>query len=191
MVLLALVPLFLEYEAVLTRLEQLAEAKLTKDERNSVLDAFAGMIEPVSFRFLWKPQWKDVGDEMVLETAVNGGAEFLATFTCVILARLPGHSEWSLPVRVRYYRGLGTRNHERKQRSTLPSNFITEEAKRVAKAEGVARNQLINVAVAEKICALRTERYFLTRGGRADLERASKILERAGKNNPPVPGDEI
>jgi hypothetical protein len=31
-----------------------------------------------------------------------------------------------------------------------------EEAKRIAKAEGVAVNQLINVAVAEKVSALRT-----------------------------------
>jgi len=35
-----------------------------------------------------------------------------------------------------------------------------EEAKKVAKAEGVAVNQLINVAVAEKVSALRTEEYL-------------------------------
>lgn len=34
---------------------------------------------------------------------------------------------------------------------------LMEEAKKVAKAEGVAVNQLINVAVAEKVSALRTE----------------------------------
>jgi hypothetical protein len=33
---------------------------------------------------------------------------------------------------------------------------LMEEAKKVAKAEGVAVNQLINVAVAEKVSALRT-----------------------------------
>lgn len=37
---------------------------------------------------------------------------------------------------------------------------LMEEAKKVAKAEGVAVNQLINVAVAEKVSALRTEEYF-------------------------------
>ena len=37
---------------------------------------------------------------------------------------------------------------------------LLEEAKRVAEAEGVALNQLINVAVAEKLSALRTEEYF-------------------------------
>lgn len=68
---------------------------------------------------------------------------------------------------------------------------LLEEAKRVAESEGVALNQLINVAVAEKVSALRTESYFQTRAGRADLDEAKKILKRAGRNKPPVPGDEI
>jgi hypothetical protein len=36
---------------------------------------------------------------------------------------------------------------------------LLEEARRVAEGEGVALNQLINVAVAEKLFALRTEDY--------------------------------
>jgi hypothetical protein len=44
---------------------------------------------------------------------------------------------------------------------------LLEEAERVAESEGVALNQLINVAVAEKISALRTEEYFRERSGRA------------------------
>jgi hypothetical protein len=68
---------------------------------------------------------------------------------------------------------------------------LLEEAKRVAASEGVALNQLINVAVAEKVSALRTESYFLTRAGRANLEETMRILKRTGRNKPPVPGDEI
>jgi hypothetical protein len=68
---------------------------------------------------------------------------------------------------------------------------LLEEARRVAESEGVALNQLINVAVAEKVSALRTESYFLTRAGRADLEKAKKILKRAGRGKTPVEGDEI
>lgn len=68
---------------------------------------------------------------------------------------------------------------------------LLEEAKRVAASEGVALNQLINVAVAEKISALRTESYFLTRAGQANLTETKRILKRTGKNNPPLPGDEI
>jgi hypothetical protein len=68
---------------------------------------------------------------------------------------------------------------------------LLEEAKRVAESEGVALNQLINVAVAEKVSALRTEDYFRERASRADISKAKRILKRAGRDRPPVPGDEI
>jgi putative PIN family toxin of toxin-antitoxin system len=74
------VPLVLEYEAVLTRQEQLKEFGLTADEVGSILDAVISVAERVTFRFLWRPQLSDPSDEMVLETAVNGSADYLATF---------------------------------------------------------------------------------------------------------------
>ena len=39
----------------------------------------ASVIEPVGLHFLWRPQLVDPKDEMVLEAAVNGGAEAIAT----------------------------------------------------------------------------------------------------------------
>jgi hypothetical protein len=60
----------------------------------------------------------------------------------------------------------------------------------VAQVEGVALNQFINVAVAEKLSAIRTESYFEARAGRADVRKALGILKRAGVGNPPVKGDE-
>ena len=68
---------------------------------------------------------------------------------------------------------------------------LLEEARRVSESEGVALNQFINVAVAEKLSALRTEEYFRERSSRADMAKAKQILKRAGKGKPPVPGDEI
>lgn len=68
---------------------------------------------------------------------------------------------------------------------------LLEEARRVSGTEGVALNQFINVAVAEKLSALRTDEYFRERVGRADLKSAKKILKRAGRGKPPLPGDEI
>lgn len=67
---------------------------------------------------------------------------------------------------------------------------LLDEARRVAAAEGVALNQLINVAVAEKLSALRTESYIAERAGRADIDKALRILDRLGDGNPPQPGDE-
>jgi hypothetical protein len=68
---------------------------------------------------------------------------------------------------------------------------LMEEARKVAKAEGVAVNQLINVAVAEKVSALRTEDYFAERAAQGDIKKALRILKRAGKGKAPVPGDEL
>jgi len=67
---------------------------------------------------------------------------------------------------------------------------LLDEARKLAEAEGVALNQLINVAVAEKLSALRTESYFQARSTRADIPTALKILERAGRGKPPMEGDE-
>ncbi|MDQ2839714.1 MAG: putative toxin-antitoxin system toxin component, PIN family [Acidobacteriota bacterium] len=74
------VPLMLEYEAVLMRSEQLAASGLRSEDVNTLLDALAAVIEPVVLQFLWRPQLRDTADEMVLETAVNGRADYLATF---------------------------------------------------------------------------------------------------------------
>jgi hypothetical protein len=54
----------------------------------------------------------------------------------------------------------------------------------------VALNQLINVAVAEKLSALRTED-FTARAARADVPKALKILKRAGVGKAPMKGDEL
>jgi hypothetical protein len=57
--------------------------------------------------------------------------------------------------------------------------------------DGVALNQLINVAVAEEVSALRTEEYFRERGRRADRAKTLRTLERAGQGNPPMESDEL
>lgn len=68
---------------------------------------------------------------------------------------------------------------------------LLEELRRVSEAEGVAINQFINVAVAEKLSALRTEEYFRARRQRGDSAKALRVLERAGVGNPPRQGDEL
>jgi predicted nucleic acid-binding protein len=83
---LASVPLIIEYEAVLTRSEHLEAIGLTSRQVNEVLDAFVKVSIPVPLRFLWRPQLKDPADEMVLETAVNGAADWLVTFNLRHLA---------------------------------------------------------------------------------------------------------
>jgi putative PIN family toxin of toxin-antitoxin system len=78
--LLASVPLFLEYEATCGRPEHRAAAGLTAREVRQFLDGLAALVEPVEIHYLWRPQTRDPGDEMVLEAAVNGRADALVTF---------------------------------------------------------------------------------------------------------------
>jgi hypothetical protein len=68
---------------------------------------------------------------------------------------------------------------------------LLEELRNVAKAEDTTLNQFINVAVAEKLSALRTEEYFRERIARADIPRALKILDKLGAGNAPRPDDKI
>ncbi len=74
------VPLFLEYEAVLSRPEQLAASESSLLQVSGFLNHLAGLAEPVKLHYLWRPQLGDVADEMVLETAINGRADSIVTF---------------------------------------------------------------------------------------------------------------
>jgi len=55
----------------------------------------------------------------------------------------------------------------------------------------MAVNQLINVALAEKVSALRTEEYFAERAACGSSKTALRVLKRAGRGNPPMNGDEL
>jgi len=68
---------------------------------------------------------------------------------------------------------------------------LLAEARKVAETEGMALNQLINVALAEKLSALRTASYFAERAARANIPEALRILDWAGVGQPPVKGDEL
>ena len=70
------------------------------------------------------------------------------------------------------------------------TSSLQDEARKTAEREGISLNQLINLAVAEKISALRTEEFFRERGGRANVKKARKILKRVGKESPRE-GDEV
>ena len=78
--LLASVPLAIEYEAQCTSPKHWAEVGITKNDALNFADAVISMAEEVQINFLWRPQLNDPGDEMVLETAINGKADVVVTF---------------------------------------------------------------------------------------------------------------
>lgn len=89
-VLLASVPLVLEYEAVCRNPAQRIVSGLSVDEVEGLVNALCAVAEPVETRFLWRPQLRDPADEMVLETAINGGADALVTFNHRDFGQVPG-----------------------------------------------------------------------------------------------------
>ena len=78
--LLATAPLCLEYEDVCARPEHMAAAGFSPADLAVFLNAVVGLVEPVEAWFLWRPQLRDPGDELVLEAAVNGQAAAIVTF---------------------------------------------------------------------------------------------------------------
>jgi predicted nucleic acid-binding protein len=72
--------LLVGYEAVLTRREHLIRAGAKVAEVVELLDGLAGLCEPVAFDFRWRPTGAASDDELVVETAINGQADAVATF---------------------------------------------------------------------------------------------------------------
>ncbi len=68
---------------------------------------------------------------------------------------------------------------------------LLKEARLLSKSEGVALNQFINVAVAEKVSALRTVDYLRERAARGDVIKAREILKKAGRGHEPAPEDRV
>jgi putative PIN family toxin of toxin-antitoxin system len=71
------VPLILEYEAVAK--EHARELGLTFGEIDDVLDFICQIAEPRTIFYLWRPFLPDPRDDLVLELAVEAGAQFIVT----------------------------------------------------------------------------------------------------------------
>jgi putative PIN family toxin of toxin-antitoxin system len=72
--------LFLEYEDVLKRPEQLQASGLVQSEIDDILADLATHVLAVSTHYQWRPQLRDPSDEMVLEAAANAGAQAIVTY---------------------------------------------------------------------------------------------------------------
>ena len=71
----------------------------------------------------------------------------------------------------------------------LPKS-LKENVAKVAKRDGTSINQFIAIAVAEKISALETEKFFAERAENADMEAFRAVIFRPG-GEPPRTGDEL
>lgn len=72
--------LMLEYEDVLLRPETLEQAGVPAQDALAFLDGLCAVCRPVTVRVRWRPQSPDSGDDLVIDAAVNGLADAIATF---------------------------------------------------------------------------------------------------------------
>ena len=67
---------------------------------------------------------------------------------------------------------------------------LKEAVERLSKEDRTSINQFVATAVAEKVSALQTAKYFADRRARADFEAFDKIMRRRGGAKPRE-GDEL
>ena len=72
------IPLALEYEAVAKRM--IGEISLSEKEVDDILDFVINNSNRWKIYYLWRPQLKDPGDDMVLELAVTAGCNYIVTY---------------------------------------------------------------------------------------------------------------
>lgn len=72
------VPLALEYEAVAKRM--IGEISLNEEEIDNILDFVISNSNRWEIYYLWRPQLKDPGDDMVLELAVTASCSYIITY---------------------------------------------------------------------------------------------------------------
>ncbi|MDE0486869.1 MAG: hypothetical protein OXH80_07815 [Nitrospira sp.] len=58
----------------------------------------------------------------------------------------------------------------------------------ISKEDGTSINQFVTTAVAEKISAMKTAEFFISRRAKADIKAERRILRRKG-GQPPEPED--
>ena len=71
--------LFLEYESVILREEIITKCTLTKQEIFTLLDAFMGVCQWIDIYYLWRPNLRDEADNHLIELAIAGNAQIIAT----------------------------------------------------------------------------------------------------------------
>ena len=75
------VPLVLEYEASAKRMTD--EIALKDKDIDDILDFVISQANRWEIHYLWRPQLKDPGDDMVLELAVTAHCKYIVTYNLV------------------------------------------------------------------------------------------------------------
>jgi putative PIN family toxin of toxin-antitoxin system len=71
--------LFSEYESIIQRKEIIAKCPLSLEEMLALLASFISVSQWISIYYLWRPNLKDEADNHLIELAVAGNAQIIAT----------------------------------------------------------------------------------------------------------------
>ncbi|MEC4813988.1 MAG: putative toxin-antitoxin system toxin component, PIN family [Scytonema sp. PMC 1069.18] len=71
--------LFSEYESVIQRTEIISKCPLTSEEIYTLLASLMSVSQWTSIYYLWRPNLKDEADNHLIELAVAGNAQIIAT----------------------------------------------------------------------------------------------------------------
>ncbi|MDB9374874.1 putative toxin-antitoxin system toxin component, PIN family [Nodularia sphaerocarpa] len=71
--------LFSEYESVIQRAEIIAKCPLTSEEISALLASLISVSKWIYIYYLWRPNLKDEADNHLIELAVAGNAQIIAT----------------------------------------------------------------------------------------------------------------
>jgi hypothetical protein len=80
-----------------------------------------------------------------------------------------------------------------RETSTYPLRLprsLKEAVERISREDETSINQFVATAVAEKVSAMQTAKFFADRRARADYKAFDKIMRRKS-GSPPCKGDEI
>ena len=88
--------LFLEYDDVLSRDDNLQNFWVSPAEVNLFLGVIVLNLKPVLIDFRWRPQLSDADDKMVLECAINACATTIVTFNTRDF--LPAATQFGIPL---------------------------------------------------------------------------------------------
>ena len=71
--------LYLEYESVIEREDVIAKCQLDSSKVNELLDGFLSVSMWVNIYYSWRPNLRDECDNHVIELAIAGNAQIIAT----------------------------------------------------------------------------------------------------------------
>ena len=82
--------LLVEYEAVLTRPEHLIPGERSESDAQALIDVIADIADWVVINVLWRPQARDPNDDLIIDAAINAGADAIVTFNRRDFGGAPG-----------------------------------------------------------------------------------------------------